>query len=303
MSWATRSSSARRDEALLGPVVQVPLQPAAGLVTGGHDAGARRRELRPAVRVRDRGGHQLGETDQPLLGLRRERTGCRLDRDRAPQPTLDEDRAADLGPDSRLARTSGVASEVASSSNRAARPVARTPAAAAGGSGRQCVPRRSGPLQPRPPIIVPVPSGSNRAITLNWAPVTVATSSATAANTTSGETPSATSVATRRRAACSSAIRRSSERASAFAIAVATSSVNLPICDSVSGGKGSSLFFEAAITPHSRPATTIGQPTDERMPSSRASLAIAPVSCPRSCPRGPGRPSAAPRGRCWRRPG
>lgn len=69
--------------------------------------------------------------------------------------------------------------------------------------------------------------------------------------------------------------------ASALAIAVATSSVNLAICASVSGGKGSSRSLEAAITPHNQPATTIGQPTEARIPTARASCAIAPVSCPK----------------------
>jgi hypothetical protein len=58
--------------------------------------------------------------------------------------------------------------------------------------------------------------------------------------------------------------------------AVATSSVKSAICDSVSGGKGCSRLVEAAITPHVRPPTTIGQPTDERMPSAWASCAIGP---------------------------
>ena len=51
-------------------------------------------------------------------------------------------------------------------------------------------------------------------------------SAATAANTALGGSPRATSVATRRKAACSSATRRSSSRASAFASAVAISSLN-----------------------------------------------------------------------------
>jgi hypothetical protein len=93
------------------------------------------------------------------------------------------------------------------------------------------------------------------------------TSSATAANTAGGGAARATSVATRRRAACSSASWRSSSRASAFAIAVAASSVNSEIRDSVSGGNGSSCSVDAAITPQVRPPTTIGQPTEERMPS------------------------------------
>jgi len=67
----------------------------------------------------------------------------------------------------------------------------------------------------------------------------------------------------------------------ALAIAVAISSVNLPIWASVPRGKGASRLVDAAITPQIRPATTIGQPTEERIPTARASRAIAPVSCPK----------------------
>jgi hypothetical protein len=88
-------------------------------------------------------------------------------------------------------------------------------------------------------------------------------------------------VATRRSEACSSATRCSSWRASALATAVATSSVNLAIWASVSSGNGSSRLVEAATTPHSRPPTTIGQPTEARIPSARASVAIAPASSPK----------------------
>ena len=57
---------------------------------------------------------------------------------------------------------------------------------------------------------------------------------------------------------------------------MATSSVKSAIRDSVSGGNGASCLADAAITPHGRPPTTIGQPTDDRMPSARASRAIGP---------------------------
>ena len=68
----------------------------------------------------------------------------------------------------------------------------------------------------------------------------------------------------------------SSACVSAFATAVATSSVKSAIRDSVFGGNGSSRRVDAAITPHTRPPTTIGQPTDERIPSACASRAIGP---------------------------
>ena len=101
---------------------------------------------------------------------------------------------------------------------------------------------------------------------------------ATAAKTRSGCTPRATSVATRRNAACSSAMRRNSARASALSIAVATSAVNRAIWASVSAPNGSSRVVEAATTPRSCRVTVIGQPTDDRIPAARASLAIVPLA-------------------------
>jgi len=62
------------------------------------------------------------------------------------------------------------------------------------------------------PTTVAVPSGSNRDTAVVSASSTCPVSAATEANTSDGETPRATSVATRRKAACSSATRRSSSR-------------------------------------------------------------------------------------------
>jgi hypothetical protein len=56
-------------------------------------------------------------------------------------------------------------------------------------------------------------------------------------------------------------------RASLFEIAVATSSVKAWSLSSVSGASGSSAFDETIVTPHWRPSTTIGAPTEERIPS------------------------------------
>jgi hypothetical protein len=70
------------------------------------------------------------------------------------------------------------------------------------------------------------------------------TSSTTAANSSSGDAPRATSVATRRSAACSSANWARSARLSAFAIAVATSSVKDARRSSVSWGSGWGVCFE-----------------------------------------------------------
>ena len=54
-----------------------------------------------------------------------------------------------------------------------------------------------------------------------------------------------------------------------FEMAVATSSVNSSMRDSVSAGIGSSVRVAAIMAPQSRPSTTIGLPTVEPMPASR----------------------------------
>ena len=102
------------------------------------------------------------------------------------------------------------------------------------------------------------------------------TSSATAANTSSDAAPRATSVATRRNAACSSASRAREARLSAFAIAVATSSVNEASRASVSAGSSCSRVEPAAITPHRPPSTMIGVATAEWTPICRAVIPTGP---------------------------
>ena len=66
-----------------------------------------------------------------------------------------------------------------------------------------------------------------------------------------GGTPRATSVATRRSAACSSASRATPARLSAFVIAIATSSVKEARRTSVSGGSRRSTVEPTTITPQS----------------------------------------------------
>ena len=106
-------------------------------------------------------------------------------------------------------------------------------------------------------------------------------SSATAPNTSSGGVPLATSVATRRSAACSSASARNSSRAWALPIAVETSSVNPASWCSIPAGSPSSRTDATVITPHSRPSTLIGAPADERAPDPRASPVTAAASSAR----------------------
>jgi hypothetical protein len=88
--------------------------------------------------------------------------------------------------------------------------------------------------------------------------------------TSSGRTPRATSVATRRSAACSSASRARAVRLSVFAIAVATSSVKEARRASVSAGSGCSSWPLNATTmhPHSRLSALTGTPTEDRRPQS-----------------------------------
>ena len=83
--------------------MQVPLEALARLVAGGDDSGARRRQLRLCVGVRDRDRDQLGEVAQPSLGFRRRRlVGRRCHDDEPPWTALDGDRRPDGGADAKL---------------------------------------------------------------------------------------------------------------------------------------------------------------------------------------------------------
>jgi hypothetical protein len=118
-----------------------------------------------------------------------------------------------------------------------------------------------------------MPPGWSCRIAVMSEPISPRASSATAANTASGCGSRATSVATRRSAACESASRLSASRLSALATAPPTSSANAVSRGSVHFGSGSPREL-AAIIPQTRPSTTIGAPTDERAPSRCSSGAI-----------------------------
>ena len=126
--------------------------------------------------------------------------------------------------------------------------------------------RSSGSVAPSLASSVAVPSGSYRIILAMPPPKCRRTSRVAAANTTSGGSPRATSVARRRSAAWVSASSRSSCSARALAIAVAASSMKSAIRDSVPAGK-SSCEVAATVTPQRRPPTTMGVATPARMPS------------------------------------
>ncbi len=82
-----------RDQPLLGTVVQVALDPAAGLVRRGDDPPARGGQLRPALRVRDRGREQLGELLQATLRTEWQKLACGRNGHHAPQTGLGKNRA------------------------------------------------------------------------------------------------------------------------------------------------------------------------------------------------------------------
>jgi len=88
----------QRHEALLCAVVQVPLDPPAGLVRCGDDPRAGGHELSPALRIRDRCRDQLGELGHPLLGVGRQWPLPGPVSDHSPQPAMDVDRHRDRGP-------------------------------------------------------------------------------------------------------------------------------------------------------------------------------------------------------------
>src|ERR671914_1878 len=106
-----------------------------------------------------------------------------------------------------------------------------------------------------------IASRSKRQTVVNSTSNTCATSRATAEKTGSGGWFEATSIATRRSAACSSARRSTAMRDSAFAIAVATSSVKSLSRASVSAGSGSRRGQRSTIAPPRCPSTTIGLAT------------------------------------------
>jgi hypothetical protein len=95
---------------------------------------------------------------------------------------------------------------------------------------------------------VAVPSSSYLIILAVPLPKCRNTSFVTAANTTSGGSPRATSMASRRSEACVSASSRSFCSAWALAMAIAASSTKSAIRNSVSAGK-SSREVAATVTP------------------------------------------------------
>jgi hypothetical protein len=88
---------------LLRAIVQVSLDPPAGLVGGRDDPHPRGGQLGPALGVSHRGGDELGEVRHPVRGVGGERPPPRQRVHHAPQAAFDDDRARHHRPDAQLA--------------------------------------------------------------------------------------------------------------------------------------------------------------------------------------------------------
>jgi hypothetical protein len=82
----------KRDQTLLGAVVEVALDPPSGVVGGGDDPRARLLELDPRIDVGDRLRDQLGECAEARFRLGAERLAVGTHRERAPQTAIHEGR-------------------------------------------------------------------------------------------------------------------------------------------------------------------------------------------------------------------
>ena len=128
---------------------------------GGDDPPARGGKLGSAVRIRDRGGDQLGEGSEAGLRVRRRLLAGRRDHYRAPEAALDDDRRANGGDGCRGAAATGTDVVVAVSVHPSRAPgVAHEPAHAAfaereagsrplGAAGRMPPERPSSRCRPR----------------------------------------------------------------------------------------------------------------------------------------------------------
>ena len=222
---AARVQGETCDQPLLRTVVQVAHDAAAGIVCLGEQTRPRSRELVTAVGVGDRGVEQLGELGHPLLGVGRRRLlAGPARRDRSPRAGRRR-RSARRPPSGarwRWPARSG-AGAPSECSIRAGRSVRRTIAVTlcaveadprADGSVRAASARvrDDGDLGAGLVAVQRNVSASSSALHLPGHRV----------EDRGGRAPCATSVATRRSAACSSASRVTSARDSALAIAVAT---------------------------------------------------------------------------------
>jgi hypothetical protein len=197
-----------RDYPLLRPVVQIALDPAASLVGRRDYACPRGGELVAALGVRDRRGDQLGELAYSCLRLlgERRRSG-RRGGDHAPQTPLDHDRAAHGRANPELPRFLGDRSQ---GPRRRTRPAPdRAPLSNHRGNAHPLESEAGDDGQAR--LDVPAPHGDAghgavRLVPLHASEVRTREEADLARDDLEhpreGDTPSATSVATRRSADC-----------------------------------------------------------------------------------------------------
>ena len=89
---------------MLGPVVQIALDPPPGLISGGNDPRTRRGQLGAALRIRDRHRNQLREIAEARLSIHRQGLlATRTGDSNAPYAPLDHDRRPDRRADAPLA--------------------------------------------------------------------------------------------------------------------------------------------------------------------------------------------------------
>jgi hypothetical protein len=174
----------------------------------------------PGLRVRDRGGDELGELLEPALGVGLELV-TRIDGDRTPETAVDDDRTGDLRQVAVGAEELGGPEAAASTScavMRAERPVRSTWVGANSSSGGNRDPSGTASTLLETPTTRCSGPGSKRTTPatsdvtgFRWKK-TRSTSTLTAAKMFAGAAPCATSVATRWMAACSSTSRSSASR-------------------------------------------------------------------------------------------
>ena len=199
----------REYESLLRSVVQVALDTAPRVVGGGDDASARGGERGTALGVGDRGGDELREAGQARLGFGAQRDAAAAGDERAPETVFDEDRTADRGTQPQPAaclreRAGGV--RVSVGADRTTGLQAPRPSTFLRPSG-SATPTGTSSVFGSTATMTAAPSSWSRAIATLSAVNNARTSTATAAKISAGRTACATSVATRRSAACSSARR------------------------------------------------------------------------------------------------
>ena len=202
-----RQLERRGHESLLRPVVQVALDPAACLVGRLDEPCARRRELVPRLGVLDRVRHELGERRDPVLGPRRHRLAGGHTAVTAPQtrpPRMIGPPPPERIPSSRISAADHAADLVEVLDPHRSRGL-QHPAEDSAAVERAAMPDRHGRRRPSDhPAATTAHSGlSTRSNVARCAPSSIPTSRVTAAKTSACDGALATSVATRRNAACS----------------------------------------------------------------------------------------------------